>query len=171
MENRIHGSPVGGQFIKKAILTIIELKYSRRGKTMKINKLCPFSLIAFLVALIVCNPNAYADPSKSGTATVSVANTIHSAAQVVSLSEEFDSVMAEYDSEYLKEKKEELLNRAQNILNKLIEQANNVESEISILSKKKLDKIYSQKLERVLSNVLRMREAAEKKMQTADQAG
>jgi hypothetical protein len=136
MENRIHGSPVGGQFIKKAILTIIELKYSRRGKTMKINKLCPFSLIAFLVALIVCNPNAYADPSKSGTATVSVANTIHFAAQVVSLSEEFDSVMAEYDSEYLKEKKEELLNRAKNILNKLIEQANNVESEISILSKK-----------------------------------
>jgi len=138
---------------------------------MKINKVCPFSLVAFLVALIVCNPNAYADPSKSGTPAVSVASTIHSAAQVVSLSAEFNSVMAEYDSEYLKEKKEELLNRAKNILNKLIEQANNVESEISILSKKKLDKIYSQKLERVLSNVLQMREAAEKKMQTADQAG
>jgi hypothetical protein len=79
--------------------------------------------------------------------------------------------MAEYDSEFLKEKKRELLNRAKNILTQLIEQANNVESEISILSKKKLDKIYSQKLERVLSNVLRIREAAEKKMQTAEQAG
>ena len=138
---------------------------------MKINKLCTFSLVAFLVALIVCNSNAYADPSKSGTPVVSVANTIHAAAQVVSLSAEFDRVMAEYDSEYLKDKKEELLNQAKNILSQLIEQANNVESEISILSRKKLDKMYSQKLERVLSNVLRMRQAAEKKMQTADQAG
>ena len=68
---------------------------------------------------------------------------------------------------YLKEKKEELLNQAKNILKQLIEQANSVEAEISILSKKKLDKMYSQKLERVLSNVLRMRQAAEKKMQTA----
>lgn len=138
---------------------------------MKINKVCPFSLVAFLVALIVCNPNAYADPSKSGTPVVSVANTIHSAAQVVSLSAEFNSVMAEYDSEFLEDKKQELLNRAKNILNQLIEQANNVESEISILSKKKLDRIYSKKLERVLSNVLRIREAAEKKMQIAEQAG
>ena len=138
---------------------------------MKMNKLCPFSLVALFVALIVCNPNAYADPSKSGTPAVSVANTIHSAAKVVSLSAEFDRVMAEYDSEYLKEKKEELLNQAKNILKQLIEQANSVEAEISILSKKKLDKMYSQKLERVLSNVLRMRQAAEKKMQTAEQAG
>ena len=138
---------------------------------MRINKTCPFSLLALLIALTVYVSYAYADPSGGGTATISVANAVHSAAAVASLSEEFNSVMAEYDSEFLKDKKQELLNRAKNILNQLIEQANNVESEISILSKKKLDKIYSKKLERVLSNVLRMREAAEKKMQTAEQAG
>ena len=138
---------------------------------MKINKICLFSLVAFFVALIVCNPNACADPSKSGTPAVSVANTIHSAAEVVSLSAEFDRVMAEYDSEYLKERKDELLNQAKNILNQLIEQAHSVESEISILSKKKLDKMYLQKLERVLSNVVRMRQVAEKKMQGAEPAG
>ena len=171
MENRIHRSPIARQLIKKLFLQSLSLKIREGGKTMKINKACPFSLVAFFVALIVCNPNAYSDPSKSGTPTVSVANTIHSAAQVVSLFKEFNRVMAEYDSEYLEDKKKELLNRAKNILNQLIEQANNVESEISILSKKKLDKIYSKKLERVLANVLRMKEAVEKKMQTAEQTG
>jgi len=138
---------------------------------MKINKACPFSLAAFLMALIACNLNAYADPSGGGTTAVSVANTIHSAAQVVSLSKEFDNVMAEYESEGVEDRRNELLNRAKNILNQLIEQANNVESEISIVSKKKLDKVYSKKLDRVLLIVLRMREAADKKMQAADQAG
>jgi hypothetical protein len=171
MENRIHGCTLIEQFIKKAFLTIIELKNSKRGKTMKMNQVCPFSIVALLIVVITFNPNAYADPSGGGSAAVSVANTIHSAAQVVSLSEEFDSVMAEYESEVSGDRKKALLNKAKNILSKLIEQADNVESEISIVSKKKLDKVYSKKLDRVLSNVLRMREAAEKKMQTAAQAG
>ena len=138
---------------------------------MKIKNACPFSLLILFIALIVCNPNAYADPSGGGTTAVSVANTIHSAAQVVSLSEEFDNVMAEYESEGVEDRRNELLIRAKNILNQLIEQANNVESEISILSKKKLDKVYSKKLDRVLLIVLRIRETADKKMQAADQAG
>lgn len=138
---------------------------------MKINKAGPISLVVLLIALIACNLNAYADPSGGGTTAVSVANTIHSAAQVVSLSEEFDNVMAEYESEGVEDRRNELLIRAKNILNQLIEQANNVESEISILSKKKLDKVYSKKLDRVLLIVLRIRETADKKMQAADQAG
>ena len=138
---------------------------------MKIRQACPFSIVAFLIALIAFNSDVYADPSGGGTAAISVANTIHSAAVVVSLSEKFNSVMAEYSSEALKDRKEELLNKAKNILNQLIEQANNVESEISIVSKKNLDKIYSKKLDRVLSKVLQMKEAAEKKMQTSGQAG
>ena len=79
-------------------------------------------------------------------------------------------VMAEYESESSGELRKELLKKAKNILIKLIEQANNVESEISIIAKKKLGKLYSKKLDRVLSSVLQMREVAERKMQAAGQA-
>jgi 2C-methyl-D-erythritol 2,4-cyclodiphosphate synthase len=137
---------------------------------MKFNKACTFPLLVFLFALIVCNPNAYADPSGGGSTAVSVADTVHSAAEVASFSEEFNSVMGKYESEESDEIKKELLKKAKNILAKLIEQANNVESEISIISKKKLGKLYSKKLDRVLSIVLQMREVAERKMQTAGQA-
>lgn len=137
---------------------------------MKINNACPFPLLALLIALIVCNPNAYADPSGGGSTAVSVADTIHSAVDVASLFEEFNGVMAEYESESSGELRKELLKKAKNILAKLIEQANNVESEISIIAKKKLGKLYSKKLDRVLSSVLQMRETAERKMQTAGQA-
>ena len=137
---------------------------------MKINNACTFPLLALFIVLIVCSPNAYADPSGGGTTAVSVADTVHSAAGVASLSQEFNQVMAEYESEDSEDIREGLLKRAKNILAKLIEQANNMESEISIIAKKKLGKLYSKKLDRVLSSVLQMREAAEKKMQTADQA-
>ena len=138
---------------------------------MKINYACPFPLLALLVVLIVCHPNAYADPSGGGSAAVSVAEAIHSAVEVASLSEELNQVMAEYESGGTEDIRKELLRKAKNILAKLIEQANSVESEISIISKKKLDRVYSEKLDRVLSNVLLMREAAEKKMQAARPAG
>jgi hypothetical protein len=137
---------------------------------MKINNACPFPLLALLIALIVCNPNAYADPSGGGSTAVSVADTIHSAVEVASLFEEFNGVMAEYESEGSGDRRKELLKKAKNILTKLIEQANSVESEISIIAKKKLDKAYSKKLDRILSRVLQMREAAERKMQTAGRA-
>ena len=137
---------------------------------MKNINACLFYLLALLIALIVCNPNAFADPSGGGSTTVSVADTLHSAKEVASLSEEFNQVMAKYESEDSGDIKEELLKKAINILAKLIEQANNVESEISIIAKKKLGKLYSKKLDRVLSNVLKMREAAERKMQTAGPA-
>ncbi len=137
---------------------------------MKINNACPFPLLALLIVLIVCNPNAYADPSGGGSTAVSVADTVHSAAELTSLSEEFNSVMREYESEGSEDIKNELLKRAKNIFAKLIEQANNVESEISIISKKKLGKLYSKKLDRVLSIVLQMKEVAERKMQAAGQA-
>jgi len=90
--------------------------------------------------------------------------------EVASLFEEFNGVMAEYESEGSESIRKELLKKAKNILAKLIEQANNVESEISIIAKKKLGKLYSEKLDRVLSSVLQMREAAERKMQTAGRA-
>jgi hypothetical protein len=137
---------------------------------MKINNACPFPLLALLIALVVCIPNAYADPSGGGSTAVSVADTIHSAVEVASLFEEFNGVMAEYESEGSGDRRKELLKKAKNILTKLIEQANSVESEISIIAKKKLDKAYSKKLDRILSRVLQMREAAERKMQTAGRA-
>jgi len=138
---------------------------------MRFKKTCLFFLPALFIALTVCNPNVSADPSGGGATTVSVANAVHSAAAVASLSDAFNGVMAEYEAEASEERRRELLDKAKNLLIKLIEQANNVESEISIVSKKKLDKVYSKKLDRVLSNVLRMREAAEKKMQAAGPAG
>lgn len=136
---------------------------------MKIKYAYPFSLLAIFIALFVCNTYSYADPSGGGATTVSVADAIHSAAEVASLSEELENVMDEYASEGSADIRNELLKKAKNILAKLIEQANNVESEISILSKKKLDEVYSKKLDRVLSNVLQMREAAERKLQAAGQ--
>ena len=142
---------------------------------MKMNKVCTFPLLVFLVVLIVCNPNAYAEQagaigtSGGGTTAVSVADTVHSAAKMASLSEEFNRAMSEYESEDSEDIKEGLLKRAKNILAQLIEQANNVESEISIISKKKLGKLYSKKLDRVLSIVLQMRKVAESKMQAAEQ--
>jgi len=138
---------------------------------MKIKKTCLFSLLVLFAALTVCNPKVSADPSGGGATAVSVANAVHSAAAVASLSEELNGVMAEYEAEASEERKKELLDKAKNLLIKLIEQANNVESEISIVSKKKLDKVYSEKIDRVLSNVLQMREAAQKKMQAAGPAG
>jgi hypothetical protein len=137
---------------------------------MKINKTCLFPFLASLMALIVCNPNASADPSGGGSTAVSVADTIHSAVEVASLYEAFNKAMAEYASEGSGDRRKELLKKAKNILTKLIEQANSVESEISIIAKKKLDKVYSKKLDRVLSRVVQMREAAERKMQTAGRA-
>ena len=104
---------------------------------MTINKAYPFPLLVFLIALIVYSPNAYANPSGGGTTAVSVADAVHSAAGAASLSEEFNRIMGDYETEVSKEGKEVLLNRAKAILTQLIEQANNVESEISIISKKK----------------------------------
>jgi len=140
-------------------------------ETMKNSKVCPFILSALFIALIAFISNAHADPSGGETAAVSVASVVHGAADAAALSEEFDAVMDQYDKEVSAGRKKELLEKAKNIMAKLIEQANNVESEISILSKKKLDKVYLKKLDRVLSSGLRMREAAKKRLQVAVQAG
>lgn len=137
---------------------------------MKINKTYLLPLLAFLTALIVYSPNVYADPSGGGTAAVSVADSVHSAAEAASLFDEFNQIMGDYELAASDQARKALLDRARKILAQLIEQANNVESEISIISKKKLDKIYSEKLDRVLSSVLQMREVAQKRMQAADQA-
>ena len=138
---------------------------------MKIIKTYPLPLLVFIIALIAYSPKTYADPSGGGTAAVSVADSVHAAAEVASLFDEFNQVMGDYELETSEQKRKALLDRAREILAQLIEQANNVESEISILSKKKLDRLYSKKLDRVLSSVLQMREMAQKRMQAADRAG
>jgi len=138
---------------------------------MKKKKMCFFTLPVVFICIIIWNPNVNADPSGGGSSAVSVADVVHSAADIVSLSNKFDSLVAESEKENSTERKKELLNEAKNILTKLIEQANNVESEISILSKKKLDKVYVKKLDRILSRVLQIRTAAPKKMQATTQSG
>lgn len=138
---------------------------------MKISSAGLLAVPVFLVVLLIGNPNVYADPSGGGSTAVSVAEAVHAAAQVASLAQEFDQVMADYESEPSEDMRGELLKKARNILAQLIAQANNVESEISIMLKKKLDKVYAQKLDRVLSSVLQMKAAAESKMQRAGQGG
>ena len=137
---------------------------------MKISSLSPFPVLILFMVLMVFNPNAYADPSGGGTTAVSVAGNIHAAAKVATLAEEFNQVMAEYESEGSEILRKELWMKVKNIFAKLIEQANNVESEISIMAEKKLDKVYAEKLDRVLSNVLEIKAAAERKMRSAGQA-
>ena len=138
---------------------------------MKINKACFFSLPILLIFMTVWIPNVHADASGGGSTAVSVSDVVYSAAEVEALAEKFDAIMAEYGKEASTGRKTELLNKAKDLLTKLIEQANNVESEISILSKKKLDKVYAEKLERILSSILQMRETAQKQMLAANQPG
>ena len=127
--------------------------------------------LALVIALLLFIPAAFADPSGGGPAANSVAKAVHKAARVSALAEEFNRTMSAYAAEKDEASRNEMLKKAQNILAKLIEQANNVESEISILAKKKLDKVYTRKLDRVLSNVLQMKAAADKRMKSTGQAG
>lgn len=138
---------------------------------MKKTKTCFFTLLIVFICIIIWGPNVNADPSGGGSAAVSVADIVHSAADVVSLSNRFDSIIAESEKVDSPGRKTELLNQAKDMLTKLIEQANNVESEITILSKKKLDKVYVEKLDRILSRVLLIRTEAPKRMKAGSQSG
>lgn len=138
---------------------------------MKKKKMCFFTLPVLFICIITWSPNVNADPSGGGSAAVSVADIVHSAADVASLSNRFDSIIAESEKVDSPGRKTELLNQAKDILTKLTEQANNVESEITILSKKKLDKVYVEKLDRILSRVLQIRTEASKKMKAGSHSG
>ena len=137
---------------------------------MKIRGIYHLPLLVFLITLITYSPNVFADPSGGGTAAVAVADSVHSAAQVASLFDQFNMVMGDYESETSETARKALLDRARQILSQLIEQANNVESEISIISNKKLDKIYAKKLDRILASVLQMKKTAQKRMLDAGKA-
>ena len=131
---------------------------------MKIHWLFPLISVLFL-SLILGAPQAFADPSPGGAAAVSVADACHNAASVAALSQELDAVMAQIASATTEGERKKLIEKAKNIFAKLMEQANNVESEISILSKKKLGKQHLAKLSRVLSTVLTLKSLAQNKMQ------
>lgn len=114
---------------------------------------------------------AYADPSGGGPTVLSVAKIIHNASTVEALAQELDQVLAAYAVEREEISRNDLWKKAQDILAELIKQANNVESEISIMSNKQLDKVYARKLDRVLSIVIQLRATYENKMQTAGKSG
>ena len=139
---------------------------------MKMTPLNPFLLLLVLFSVLVFNPsNAWADPSAGEPAAVSVAQAVHGAADAAALSDQFNALMDQYDREVSEAGKKELLEKAKGILAQLIEQANSVESEISILTQKKLDQIYAKKLDRVLSSVIQMRNAAQQRMLAASTIG
>ncbi|MFO7785675.1 MAG: hypothetical protein ACQET7_14465 [Thermodesulfobacteriota bacterium] len=138
---------------------------------MKRNILWSICTLVVLTFVLISPVNSYADASGGGSAATSVADAVHAAGEVQSLADQFNSVMDRFDREESVDRKKRLLQEAENILAKLIAQANDVESEISILSRKKLDKVYANKLDRVLANVQNMRKAAQDRMEAASLAG
>ena len=102
-----------------------------------------------------------------GSPTVNVAEALHSAGDVMALYQELDALINLYVKETSPEKKKKILAKAKKILAKLIEQANHVESEISIDTKGRLQRAYADKLQRVLKNVVEIRALARKRMNDA----
>jgi hypothetical protein len=127
-------------------------------------------LLTVLFVYVLGSTAVFADASGDPDA-VSVAEALHSAGDLSILYDEFNSVMNEYVIEKSPEKKKQLLEKAKAILAKLNKQADSVESEISILSKKKLDKVHAGQLDRVLKNVRQMRASAQKRLAEAVAAG
>jgi hypothetical protein len=127
-----------------------------------------FVLAAITISLLL--PAAVgADPSGGGTAATSVAGAVHGAGDVAALAEQFGAVMDRYAREPSPDRRRKLLQEANDILARLVAQADDVEAEIAILSQKKLEKPYLDKLERVLANVQGMRRQAEARMAAAEQ--
>jgi hypothetical protein len=139
---------------------------------MKMTKTHLFIFLVILMSGLVSNhPEAWAEPSAGEPAAVPVATAVHGAADAASLFDEFNAVMDQYDRETSPARKKELLEKAKNILARLIDQAKSVESEVSVLTKKRLDKIYVKKLNRVLSRVAQMRNEAQQRMLAAKKTG
>lgn len=138
---------------------------------MKRTVLCPVCTLLVLTLVLISPVSSYADASGGGSAATSVADAVHAGAEVGSLADQFDAIMDQFDREESADRRKMLLQEADNILSRLIARANDVESEISILSRKKLDKVYANKLDRVLANVQDMRQMAQARMAAASQAG
>ena len=115
--------------------------------------------------------DAYAEPSGGGTAAVAVADAVHAAGKVAALSEAYGEVMGQAAAETDSDARGALLERAKNILDALVQLADNVESKITILTQKKLDRAYLRKLDRMLSKVRQWRQAAKEQMQAATGPG
>jgi hypothetical protein len=158
--------------IKKLILMGNPAALLQRRKTMKGKGMMAWAFtlgVVFIVALIF-PIFAHADASGGGSNAVSVADAVHGAGDVASLAEQFNAVMDQFDREESADRRRALLEEANNMLAKLVAQANDVESEVAILSEKKLDRVYAAKLDRVLASVQRMRKAAEDRFAAANQA-
>lgn len=145
---------------------------------MRKSILWPLRWVAVSILIAMTHPNlglgeddaeiraatAMARAGGGGSHTVSVAGAVHSAGDLISSLDAFNALMDRYDTEILPEEKRKILTRAKDLLAKLLEQANNVESEIMILSQKKLTQAQQAKLDRVLKIVATKREQAKKRM-------
>ncbi|MCP3876410.1 MAG: hypothetical protein GY699_25120 [Desulfobacteraceae bacterium] len=123
-------------------------------------------ILIFLIGILFSFTNTlvFASPTGGGSDAVSVASTVHAAGDLSETFDEFNTIMDEYGRETDSKKKKKLLEKAKSIFSKLINQANDIESEVSILSKKKLNDVYSKKLDRVLQAVLEMKKLASNDM-------
>ncbi|MCP3876408.1 MAG: hypothetical protein GY699_25110 [Desulfobacteraceae bacterium] len=111
------------------------------------------------------SPAALGIASGSGGPSVTtVASAVHAGSALSETFVKYNTIMEEYDKETDLAKKKRLLEKAKSIFSELINQANDIESEVSIASKKKLNDMYSKKLDRVLQAVLEMKKLASNDM-------
>ena len=133
--------------------------------------------LAMASFLLLFGGNVSADIAQGGSNELAVANAIDSVGGMETVYEQFNETLDSYDlqksrcKEIADPKEREkceaiangLLEKGKDILAKLIEQAGNIEAEIA-MNKKKVGKRLSQKLDRLLTKVIAMRQEANKKM-------
>lgn len=141
------------------------------------------ALMAFAVLTVVSTAHSdLASVGMQGLQESVVASSIRSAAEVQALSDELGQVMDEYDVQREKcmtladpverakcnENLQTVLARARDILKKLNQQADSVESRISLASNEKpINPGYMEKVDRVLASVREMRKVANKRVEDA----
>lgn len=146
---------------------------------MNLKYILPPLIVAALV-LFIAHREAYSDVGGGGSSVNAVASMTHSVGEVESLFNRFNESINEYNKKNLecskildaKEKgkclsvAKALLEEAKTILVKLNDLASRVESEIGI-SKKKIDEVFSSKLDRLLNHLAIMRQGANKVMKSS----
>ena len=129
--------------------------------------------------LLLFGGNAYADIAQGGSNELAVTNAIESVGGMESMYEQFMEIMDEYDRQIARcreisdpNEREKclaiaraLLQKGKDILKKLIAQAASIEAEIT-MNKKKIGKKLSEKLDRLLTRVIAMRQKANTRMKT-----
>ncbi len=137
-----------------------------------------YLVLALVILVMFPSNDIHADIGQGKKEVRSVSSSIHKVADVQSLFSRFNESLDAYEGKKSecdaiidpneKEKclltAKDILEQAKDILAQLNQQANSIESEIAI-NKKKVDQNFSEKLDRLLTEVVRMRKEANARMQ------